>query len=519
MLIRHVHVPSASIRVVSQKQARAHLNAAQSNARSCMHPNAAMNSSRRPSSSGASTHSCSWHSLGLRNDVANAAIEQLHLDEPTEIQATAVSNVLTGANTLVASHTGSGKTLAYLLPIASLLKSKEESFGAPTFAPRALVLAPTKELASQVLSQAKALSHAVKLASTGAMGGMSARKQRSKLLSSRNDIVVGTPGRVMLHARNGSLSLSRIEHLVLDEADTLLRGGFDDQDNLLSALNNRDRSSHKRSAELQSVFVAATVSQTMEKQLKQKLQLDTSALLRAQTSSLHTLPEQCSHRFLEVSGDVDKLEWLAREASKRQRNERVMIFCNTVQSCRAVEHSLVENGIDTVHYHGEMPPERRSESYDRFASAVSVGTSTVAPIMVCTDVAARGLDFECNVDHIINFDFPKFTEDYIHRAGRTARAGRSGAVTSLVTKREAPLAKEIDRRISSGMSVDGADAASAAGGEASRRARAQERRKGKKTDPSKSKPLIRSGSQRASTQQQLKNAAGRRTKHKGNGKR
>jgi superfamily II DNA/RNA helicase len=438
------------------------------------------------------------------------------LTEPTEVQEKGIGEVLAGRNTLLASATGTGKTLAYLLPLASVLKAKEEAHGSPPTSPRALVVAPTKELASQVLSQAKALSHRAKIASSGAMGSVSPRKQRAKLTSSRNDIVVGTPGRVMLHVRKGTLSLARVEHLVLDEADTLLQGGFDEQDALLDALSSRHKSAHKRIAPLQTVLVAATVTKRMERQLKNKLQFDvhgqSSSLRRVAASDLHKSPENCRHSFLELSGDVDKLDWLGGEASKRQHQERLMVFCNTVQSCRAVEHSLSESGVDTVHYHGEMPPEIRAQSYQRFASAAAKESSSLPPVMVCTDVAARGLDFQCNVDHIINFDFPKYAEDYIHRSGRTARAGRSGAVTSLVTKKESPLAKEIDRRIRSGEGIDGADPASTATGEAARRARAEERRNKLSSSQKDAKPLVGTRSQRTSTQKQVREAAARRGK-------
>jgi len=205
-----------------------------------------------------------WHDLGLRGDVARAA-EDMGLEKPTEVQAKGAKEVLSGKDALLASHTGSGKTLGYLLPMVSKLKDQEERLGvkgSQPRRPRALVLAPTRELSEQVLSVAKSLSHRAKVATAGASGGTKLKPQRDRLAHSV-DILVGTPGRVLFHCERKDLNLSAVDIVVLDEADTLVTGGFQECQEVVRRIRDGERRNPA-----QVVMAAATVSKAVERELE-----------------------------------------------------------------------------------------------------------------------------------------------------------------------------------------------------------------------------------------------------------
>lgn len=430
-----------------------------------------------------------WHDLGLRGDVARAA-ENMGLEKPTEVQAKGAKEVLSGKDALLASHTGSGKTLGYLLPMVSKLKDQEESLGvkgSQPRRPRALVLAPTRELSEQVLTVAKSLSHRAKVATAGASGGTKLKPQRDRLAHSV-DILVGTPGRVLFHCERKDLNLSAVDIVVLDEADTLVTGGFQECQEVVRRVREGER---RKPAQV--VMAAATVSKAVERELERAC--SDSDFQRVTTSSLHRSPQWCHHRFLEVPGSIDKLEFLTREASNGKLG-RSVVFCNTVRSCRAAEHALREAGVETVHCHGEMPSRRRTGALQRFSAGEG-------DALVCTDIASRGIDFR--VSSVVNFDFPRSTQEYIHRAGRAGRSVEGGGiVTSLVRPKEAALAREIDFCVARGEPMNGRGSSSAGGrasggGNKAKGKSAKERAKERRRSPQKRSKLVQTGSRRAST--------------------
>ncbi|KAK9748714.1 hypothetical protein RND81_02G075200 [Saponaria officinalis] len=381
--------------------------------------------------------------LGLSEQVL-AALDEMGISVPTEIQCIGIPAVLEGHSVVLGSHTGSGKTLAYLLPVVQLMKRDEETSGIlmKPRRPRAVVLSPTRELSEQVFRVAKSISHHARFRTTMVSGGGRLRPQEDSL-NVPIDMVVGTPGRILQHIEDGNMVYGDIKYVVLDEADTMFDHGFGpDIRKFLAPLKNR--SSKPDDPGFQTVLVAATMTKAVQKLVDEEFQ----GITHLRTSSLHKKVASARHDFIKISGSENKLEVLLQvlEPSLSKGN-KVMVFCNTLDSSRAVDHFLGENQIYTVNYHGEVPAEQRVENLKKFKNE-----DGDCPTLVCTDLAARGLDLD--VDHVIMFDFPKNSVDYLHRTGRTARMGAKGKVTSLVTKRDGLLATRIEEAMKKNESLE-----------------------------------------------------------------
>ncbi|XP_039143556.1 LOW QUALITY PROTEIN: DEAD-box ATP-dependent RNA helicase 39 [Dioscorea cayenensis subsp. rotundata] len=385
----------------------------------------------------------SFEELGLEEEVMGA-VREIGISVPTEIQCIGVPSVLEGKSVVLGSHTGSGKTLAYLLPLIQLLRRDEQLYGMlmKPKRPRAIVLCPTRELCEQVFRVAKSISHHARFRSTMISGGGRLRPQEDSL-SMPVDMVVGTPGRVLQHIEEGNMVYGDIKYLVLDEADTMFDRGFGpDIRKFLAPLKKRATKPDDHG--FQTVLVTATMTKAVQKLVDDEFE----GIIHLRTSSLHKKVASARHDFIKLSGSENKLESLLQvlEPSLSKGN-RVMIFCNTLNSSRAVDHFLVENQIFTVNYHGEVPAEERVENLKKFKSEEGD-----CPTLVCTDLAARGLDLD--VDHVIMFDFPLNSIDYLHRTGRTARMGAKGKVTSLVSKKDLLLANRIEEAIKKNESLE-----------------------------------------------------------------
>ncbi|KAL6779782.1 RH39 [Auxenochlorella protothecoides x Auxenochlorella symbiontica] len=396
---------------------------------------------------------------------------------PTDVQSSAIPALLEsrGSDFLLASHTGSGKTLAYLLPLVQSLK-EGEARGTATkpHRPRALVLGPTRELTDQILKVAKSLSHHAKFRSAGLSGGAGYRQQKVQLAQPL-DVVVGTPQRILQHAEEGNLYYGDVETVVLDEADTMLDRGFGPEvRRVLAAVRGKPRPAR-------CVLVSATVTRGV----RALMEAEFPGMLTVQGEGLHRGVAGARHVFQALEPGTDKMAALAAlVAGEAARGRRVMVFANTLASCRAAEHALAAAGLDTACYHGDMPAAARGESLRRFGGArTGAGASPGAgaggdargeggagagereedgapapPVLVCTDLAARGLDIPGRVDHVINFDFPLNPVDYLHRTGRTARAGSTGRITSLIAKGDRVLAARIEEALQRGLPLDGLSA-------------------------------------------------------------
>ncbi|KAL3619789.1 DEAD-box ATP-dependent RNA helicase 39 [Castilleja foliolosa] len=383
---------------------------------------------RRKKGRAAEIGSSSFDELGLSEEVMGA-LGEMGITVPTEIQSIGIPAVLNGKSVVLGSHTGSGKTLAYLLPLVQLLRRDEALHGVlmKPRRPRAVVLCPTRELCEQ---------------STMLSGGGRLRPQEDSL-NSPLDMVVGTPGRVLQHIEEGNLVYGDIRYLVLDEADTMFDHGFGpDIRKFLGPL--RSRASKPDGLAFQTVLVTATMTKGVQNLVDEEFQ----GIIHLRTSTLHKRIASARHDFIKLSGSENKMEALLQvlEPSLAKGN-RVMVFCNTLNSSRAVDHFLTENQISTVNYHGEVPAEQRIENLEKFKS-----NDGDCPTLVCTDLAARGLDLD--VDHVIMFDFPMNSIDYLHRTGRTARMGAKGKVTSLIARKDSMLAARIEEAIAKNESLE-----------------------------------------------------------------
>ncbi|KAI8550711.1 hypothetical protein RHMOL_Rhmol06G0128700 [Rhododendron molle] len=385
----------------------------------------------------------SFEELGLSEETMGA-LEEMSISAPTEIQSIGIPCVLKGKSVVLGSHTGSGKTLAYMLPLAQLLRRDEALYGMlmKPRRPRAVVLCPTRELSEQVFRVAKSISHHARFRTTMVSGGTRLRPQEDSL-NTPIDMVVGTPGRVLQHIEEGNMVYGDIQYLVLDEADTMFDRGFGpDIRKFLGPLKNRASKSDDKG--FQTVLVSATMTKAVQNLIDDEFQ----GIEHVLTSTLHKKIASARHDFIKLSGSENKLEALLQvlEPSLAKGN-KVMVFCNTLNSSRAVDHFLDENKISSVNYHGEVPAEQRVENLQKFKS-----DDGDCPTLVCTDLAARGLDL--NVDHVVMFDFPSNSIDYLHRTGRTARMGAKGKVTSLVTKKDLMLATRIEQAIMKNESLE-----------------------------------------------------------------
>ncbi|XP_044511062.1 DEAD-box ATP-dependent RNA helicase 39-like [Mangifera indica] len=385
----------------------------------------------------------SFEELGLSEEVMGA-VREIGIEVPTEIQCIGIPAILDEKSVVLGSHTGSGKTLAYLLPLVQLLRRDEAELGRlmKPRRPRAVVLCPTRELSEQVFRVAKSISHHARFRSIMVSGGGRLRPQEDSL-NNPIDMVVGTPGRILQHIEDGNIVYGDIKYVVLDEADTMFDRGFGPEiRKFLAPLKHRATKPDGQG--FQTILVAATMTKAVQKLIDEEFQ----GITHLRTSTLHKKIASARHDFIKLSGSENKLEALLQvlEPSLAKGN-KVMVFCNTLNSSRAVDHFLNENQISTVNYHGEVPAEQRVENLNKFKN-----DDGDCPTLVCTDLAARGLDLD--VDHVIMFDFPSNSVDYLHRTGRTARMGAKGKVTSLVAKKDVLLAERIEEAIRKNESLE-----------------------------------------------------------------
>lgn len=338
---------------------------------------------------------------------------------------------------LCTAQTGTGKTLAYLVPaVENLLRAEaaqteEEREKVYYSRPQVLVLLPSRELALQVSSVAKKLSHSAKFSSSVVTSG-ERKSIQQKNTSRRLDMIIGTPGRVAKCIKNADFFVSRINTVIVDEADTLLDAKMGFRKEIDEILAPIQASAAKRGQPLQMILVAATIKSPLDQVIKKRF----GDLRMVSDDQTHRTPSTIQEEFIRVT--PENRHTVLREAlrARRQKKMKTVVFCRNVASCRSTDHMLREHGFESSCLHGEMPPAARHDSVGQFIEGDS-------SILVCTDLAARGLHFD-DVNHVIMFDFPKSAVDYVHRAGRTGRAGQRGYVTSLVTRYDLTLARTLE---------------------------------------------------------------------------
>ena len=340
------------------------------------------------------------------------ALDGLGFKSPTPIQSKAIPIGLSGQDILANAQTGSGKTLAFALPLIEKIKNNNESSG--------LILTPTRELAKQIFSVINIiLSYHTNIKSTLLIGGEGIYSQ-SNNLKKLPQIIIGTPGRINDHLDRGSLNIKECELVVLDETDKMLEMGFEFQvRDILKAIN------YKR----QMLMFSATLPNQIIKL----------------SSKYSNNPERISIQENEVLNfnikqDVinifpkDKFKELSKQIEKRQGS--ILVFVKTKYGTEKLSKRLKKEGIKSTALHGGLRQNKRSRIMDNFRDEKF-------RIMIATDIASRGIDVP-HIEHVINYDLPQAPEDFVHRIGRTARAGSIGEAVSFVTPNDSKIWKSIE---------------------------------------------------------------------------
>ena len=330
------------------------------------------------------------------------SIEDAKFEVPSEIQEKAIPLILEGRDVLGSSATGSGKTLAFGVGI---IQKTEKGKGV-----QALILTPTRELADQVTKSLRMFSKYYNLKIAEIYGGLSIGPQIEAI--SKSDIIVGTPGRILDHLNRRTLNLSKIKCLVLDEADKMLDMGFIDDVYKIISVCPKDR---------QTLLFSATISNDIEKLSKKSM-----------TDPIYVSVESYvdASKLTQIYYDIDQKKKFSLLAHllKEEESGLVMVFCNTRRNTNLLASNLQRYGLHSLAIHGGLPQNKRTSVMKSFHSNETY-------ILICTDIAARGLDIP-NVSHVYNYDIPKTSTEYIHRIGRTARAGKEGKAVSLVSSRD-----------------------------------------------------------------------------------
>jgi ATP-dependent RNA helicase RhlE len=369
----------------------------------------------------------SFSTLGLTPELLRAVADEGYL-EPTPVQREAIPVVLSGRDLLAAAQTGTGKTAAFVLPILHLLRAT----GAPARVPaspggrpvrrpiRVLVVAPTRELALQVEESVRTYGAHLPARSTTIYGGVGFEPQ-ARSLRAGPEIVVATPGRLLDHAGQKTLDLSAVEILVLDEADRLLDMGFIRDIRRIVELLPRAR---------QNLLFSATFSDEV-RELAAGLLRNPATVEMAARNAPPTLVAQLVLRV-----DRDRKRALLSHLVRSGRIDQALVFTRTKHGANRLAEQLVRDGVDATAIHGNKSQSRRVRSLGDFK------TGRVS-VLVATDLAARGLDIE-SLPHVVNYELPMVASDYVHRIGRTGRAGTPGEAISLVCVDEAKLLREIE---------------------------------------------------------------------------
>ncbi|MBN1645096.1 DEAD/DEAH box helicase [Candidatus Woesearchaeota archaeon] len=339
-----------------------------------------------------------FRNFGLSHELFNT-IEQLGFTQPTQIQEKSIPHILSGKDVIGESATGSGKTLAFGCGIVENVIPKQ---GLQT-----LILTPTRELADQVKDVIQKLSYTKQLKIISIYGGVSMNPQIDALRKA--DVVVATPGRLLDHLQRKTINTTRIKLLVLDEADRMFDMGFvEDVEKIIRGCPKKR----------QTLFFSATISSRVKRLADKYMAKPTSVWAKKQVD-----PDKLTQIYYNVSRNA-KLSLLSH-LLLNERAGLVMVFCNSRKNTEFVAKNLKANRISAITIHGGLAQNKRTKAIELFNTA-KVG------VLVCTDVAARGLDIE-SVSHIYNYDIPKDAKDYIHRIGRTARAGETGRVVNLLS--------------------------------------------------------------------------------------
>jgi ATP-dependent RNA helicase RhlE len=343
-----------------------------------------------------------------------AGVRALGYTTPTPIQLKAIPPIMQGRDVIGQAQTGTGKTAAFVLPILQLLRQT------PRGSVRALIISPTRELAEQTCEVICELGRQTGLQSIAIYGGLSMEQQIQKLRSGA-DIVVACPGRLLDHLWKGTISLSGLEILVIDEADRMFDMGFlPDIRNILACIMNQR----------QTLLFAATMPASIRRLVREILHDPVTVQID------RTLPAKTvSHTLYPVEPHLKTA--LLKEILRKTRTESVLVFTRTKHRAERVAQQLVRAGYRVTSLQGDLPQNRRRAAIDGFRA----GT---IKILVATDIASRGIDV-LRISHVINYDMPGSTDDYIHRIGRTGRVEKNGDALTFVTRADEEKINDLER--------------------------------------------------------------------------
>lgn len=356
-----------------------------------------------------------FSALGIRREI-HEILRNNGITKPTPIQVQAIPMIMAGRDMVGQSQTGTGKTLAFILPIL-------EKIDAAKPAVQALIITPTRELALQITNETAKLAGKLGINVLSVYGGQDVERQIKKLKGG-TQIVIGTPGRLMDHLRRKTIYLSSVSKLVLDEADQMLHLGFlEDVEALVQ------QTSPKRQTLLFSATMPSKIRGLASRYMKNPVDI--------RVQSEHVTLDEIKQLMVAVpeSEKLNKLCGLIDE----YRPYLAMIFCHTKKRATEVTSALAQRGYEADELHGDLSQNKREQVLRRFRDAK-------IQILVATDIAARGLDVE-GVTHVLNYDIPRDVDSYIHRIGRTGRAGESGMAITLFDPHEEPLVRMIEQGI------------------------------------------------------------------------
>ena len=361
-----------------------------------------------------------FESLGIE-DTFIRALNEVGYKHPTPIQEQAIPHLLEGKDLLGIAQTGTGKTAAFALPL--LQRLYKEDFEPYTKCPRALILAPTRELALQIHEELESFGRHTDLRHSFIIGGVGQNPQK-KALQVGIDVLVATPGRLLDLAGQGAVDLGEVEVLILDEADRLLDMGFIRDVKRIIALTPKSRQSLLFSATMPS-----EVANLSRELLKDPIRVDVS-------------PKEMTVKVIDqrvVHVDNRDKQFVLEKLLKDEQVFRALVFTRTKHGANKVTKKLVKAGIVAEAIHGNKSQNARQKALSNFKSGET-------HILVATDIAARGIDVD-GISHVINYELPHEPESYVHRIGRTARAGKEGQAWSLVDPTEKSRLRAIERLI------------------------------------------------------------------------
>ena len=351
------------------------------------------------------------------------ALKKIGIREATPVQEAAIPALRNGRDTIVQAQTGTGKTLAFLLPLYDKIKIQADNV-------QTLIITPTRELTIQISRVASVLDKATGVRSLAIYGGQDIERQKHKLGRDPH-VIIGTPGRILDHLRRRTLNFSTTNKVVLDEADEMLRRGFIEDVELILSTMAKDR---------QIMLFSATMPDRI-KSLAHRYMVQVQHI---EIKAEHITLDSIKQRVVDTM-ETSKLDKLC-ELINEEQPYLAMVFCSTRARVSQVAMTLARRGYLADELHGELSQLQRTNVLNKFRQAK-------LQILVTTDIAARGLDIE-GVTHVFNYDIPQDTESYIHRIGRTGRAGQKGVAITFVNARQYNILRRIEAGIKNHIAKD-----------------------------------------------------------------